>query len=457
MLWRVGALIMALITRLMCSDALAQEPSSAWKAGVASSTITPTVPQWMAGYGGRDHEAEGKLTELYAKALAVEDAAGERAVIISLDLCGIDRDFSLAVRARLEAQFGLALRQVALCCSHTHCGPVVGGNLMAMYFLSPEQEERVRGYTKELEEKVVAVAGQALANLQACRLSWAKGCETFAVNRRNNVEAEVPRLRAAGQLVGPVDYEVPVLAVRSPEGHVLAVLFGYACHATVMDFYLWSGDYPGFAQAALEEAYPGAAALFIAGCGGDQNPLPRRRPELAEEYGRRLAAAVGRTLEGVMVPVEGRLHTAYTEVDLPFDRLPTREELVEQTAASDRYLARRAKLLLAQIDSGQPLSQTYPYPVQVWQLGTGPTLVLLGGEVVVDYSLRLKAMLGEAATWVAAYANDVMAYIPSRQVLLEGGYEGGGAMVYYGLPTTWSPDVEQTVVHAVQHVYQQTR
>ena len=47
------------------------------------------------------------------------------------------------------------------------------------------------------------------------------------------------------------------------------------------------------------------------------------------------------------------------------------------------------------------------------------------------------------------YANDVMAYIPSLRVLKEGGYEGGGAMVYYGLPTVWGPAVEERIVTAV--------
>jgi len=448
--------IAAVFVSLICIPALAAQ-SASWKAGAAAVSITPTQPQWMAGYGGRDHEAEGKLIELYAKALALQDPGGQRALIITLDLCGIDRAFSLAVRERLEQSTGLSRQQIALCCSHTHCGPVVGTNLTAMYFLTAEQEQRVRQYTAELLEKVAAVAEQALAGLHDCTLSWGTGCETFAVNRRNNPEADVPALRAAGRLSGPVDYDVPVLAARSPEGRLLAVLFGYACHATVMDFYLWSGDYPGFAQAALEEAHPGAVALFFAGCGGDQNPLPRRRTELAETYGRRLAAAVGRVLDGVMLPIEGSLRTAYREVDLPFDRLPTRQELTEQAASSDRYVARRAQLLLARIDAGQALSSSYPYPVQVWQLGTGPALILLGGEVVVDYSLRLKSLLGTPGTWVAAYANDVMAYIPSRRVLLEGRYEGGGAMVYYGLPSVWAPEVEETVVRGVLELYQQTR
>jgi hypothetical protein len=79
------------------------------------------------------------------------------------------------------------------------------------------------------------------------------------------------------------------------------------------------------------------------------------------------------------------------------------------------------------------------------------TWVALGGEAVVDYALQLKKELGELGPlWVAGYSNDVMAYIPSLRVLKEGGYEGGGAMVYYGLPTVWSPRVEELIVAAVK-------
>ena len=42
-----------------------------------------------------------------------------------------------------------------------------------------------------------------------------------------------------------------------------------------------------------------------------------------------------------------------------------------------------------------------------------------------------------------------MAYIPSRRVLREGGYEGSGAMIYYGLPTVWAPAVENAIVEEV--------
>ena len=95
------------------------------------------------------------------------------------------------------------------------------------------------------------------------------------------------------------------------------------------------------------------------------------------------------------------------------------------------------------------MSQTYPYPIQTWRLGDGPTWITLGGEVVVDFSLRLKTELGPDDVWVAGYANDVMAYIPSLRVLREGGYEGGGAMRYYGQPSPWAEDVEELIIDEV--------
>jgi hypothetical protein len=154
-----------------------------------------------------------------------------------------------------------------------------------------------------------------------------------------------------------------------------------------------------------------------------------------------------------MSPVAGTLQASYAEIPLALDTLPTREQLQAQASDANRYVAMRARMLLEAIDAGQPLSPTYPYPVQRWQLGDGPQWYFLGGEVVVEYALRIKAEQGAERTWVAGYSNDVMAYIPSRRVLNEGGYEGGGAMVYYGLPTAWSPQVESQIVEEVRRQF----
>jgi hypothetical protein len=412
---------------------------------------------WMSGYSSRTKPAEGKLHDLWAKALVLEDAAGRRGVLVTMDLVGIPRDLSVAVCDELTKKYGLPREAIVLSVSHTHTGPVVRSNLIPMYDLDETHRKWVADYARGLSSKMVAVVGAALKNVAPAQIAWGTGKVTFAVNRRANTEADVPRLRETGQLKGPVDHDVPVLSVRDEQGRVRAVVCGYACHATVLSFYQWSGDYPGFALLALEKAYPGAVALFWAGCGGDQNPLPRRTVSLAEKYGRQLAESVTAVLNAPMTPLHGRLSAAYAEVDLPFADLPTRDQLLNDAAGPNRYIAARAKLLLEQLQKGGSLRGTYPYPVQVWQLRPDLTWVALGGEVVVDYSLRLKRELGLGKTWVAGYANDVMAYIPSLRVLKEGGYEGGGAMVYYGLPTVWGPRVEELIVAAVHKLVEKLR
>ena len=65
--------------------------AATWKAGTAKADITPKKPSWMAGYGGRTKESEGVLHPLWAKALALEDANGKRAVIIATDTLGMTR------------------------------------------------------------------------------------------------------------------------------------------------------------------------------------------------------------------------------------------------------------------------------------------------------------------------------------------------------------------------------
>ncbi|MCI0376920.1 MAG: neutral/alkaline non-lysosomal ceramidase N-terminal domain-containing protein [Gemmataceae bacterium] len=405
---------------------------------------------WMSGYSSRKAPAEGKLQDLYAKALVLEDAKGKRAVLVTMDLIGIGRDLAVPLCRNIEKELGIGRADITLSTSHTHCGPVVGDNLAPLYFLDEMQTRLVRDYADELTKKIVDVVGKATRNLAPAKLAWGMGTAGFAVNRRNNKEPDVPMLREAGLLQGPVDHDVPVLSVRDANDKLKAIVFGYACHATTLSFQQWCGDYPGFAQEELEKEHPGTVALFWAGCGADQNPLPRRTVALAEKYGHELATAVQKVIrEGKNLrPVPPRLATGYSEIELAFDNLPSREHLEAELRAKDKYKAARAALLLARLEKTGKLRQSYPYPVQVWQLGE-VTWVALGGEVVVDFSLRLKKEIAPDQTWVMGYANDVMAYIPSLRVLREGGYEGATAMVYYGQPTVWSPRVEESIVRAV--------
>ncbi|HRX78144.1 MAG TPA: neutral/alkaline non-lysosomal ceramidase N-terminal domain-containing protein [Pirellulaceae bacterium] len=440
---------------LASSFLLITDAEGGWEAGVAKANITPDTYMAMSGYGGRDNPADGKLTDLWAKAAVLKDAEGNRGVIISLDLVGIDRTVSQAICGDLQEKYGLERSQIAICTSHTHTGPVVGKNLGPLHYLiqTEQQQKLIDEYAITLQEKVVAVVGEALADVKPSQVRWGSGHATFAVNRRENKPYDkAPEWRTAGVLKGPIDHDVPVLSIQGEDGELRGVVFGYACHSTTLSVTQWSGDYPGYAQIELEASHPDCVAMFWAGCGADQNPLPRSTVELAKHYGRRLADAVDSVLlTHELLPVSDRLSTNYAEIDLPLAELPTKEQIEAATQSTNRYEVARAKMLLEQLASGKPLSPTYPYPVQTWRIGDEIQFVTLGGEVVVDYAVRLKAELSGTKTWVAGYANDVMAYIPSRRVLTEGGYEGGGAMVYYGLPTHWAPEVENAIIVEVHN------
>lgn len=442
------------LSELTCSLVFA-DGGTGWKAGVAKAVITPTEPLWMAGYGGRDHPAEGTYHDLYIRALALEDAQGRRGVVLSSDTLGISQPIYEEVVARLGKSHGLRREQIMLHASHTHCGPVLKAALYDTYPLEAEHIRAVEAYSEKLTGQIVETIAQALSRLEPARVSRGVGEVDFAVNRRTNREADVPMLRAQNLLMGPVDHSVPVLAVRKPDGALTAVVFGYACHNTVLSFYQWCGDYAGFAQYALEERHPGATALFTLGCGADQNPLPRRTVELAQEYGRRLADAVDDVLKDGLRPLSPQLETQIELTPLKLGALPADAELEKMAAEPANYRQRWASRLLKAKRGSQPLPTEYAYPVQAWRLGGEQLWITLGGEVVVDYSLRFKGEFGWE-TWVSGYCNDVMAYIPSYRVLLEGGYEGQSSMMVYGQPAErWAPDVEERIAAAVQRVVRQ--
>jgi hypothetical protein len=231
----------------------------------------------------------------------------------------------------------------------------------------------------------------------------------------------------------------------------MAIVFGYACHNTTCggDIYTLHGDYAGFAQIELEQHYPSAAAMFVQGCGADANPSPRGTLELARQHGNELAAAVSEAIKGHLRPVNGPLACACDTVPVAFAAPPTREDLQAQLTDKDVFRRWYAQEMLKALDRDGRLPSEYPYVASAWRFGRDLTLVALSGEVVVDYDLRLKKELGGDRLWVAGYCNDVFAYIPSRRVLEEGGYEAGGAMLYYIQPGPFAPSVEETIVAKV--------
>lgn len=453
--WVVAMLAAGFIS--IPSEAAAQKiDAETYQVGVAQIDITPDYPIRLSGFGFRRTESEGITQRIWAKALAIDDGLGEPGrvgepghvsarrpvVLITVDNCGVPAYLVDELAARLGKKVGLPRDHLCVTATHTHTAPMLKGMLATLFGqpIPKDHQERIDRYTAEFTDKLEQVAFAALADrkvAQPGQLFWGIGTVGFAANRRTKN--------------GPVDHDLPVLVVRDPKGKVRAIYVSYACHCVTLSNNKISGDWAGFAQEAIQDNFPGAVALVSIGCGADANPNPRGKGDdvdLARLQGTEIAREVKWLLAGYLAPVRGRISIARRSIDLPLTDLPDRSEW-ETRAKHQDAAGYHARVQLERLDRGEALKTKIDYPIQTWKFGDALAMIFLPGEVVVDYSLRLKHELDPHRIWINAYANDDPCYIPSERILREGGYEGGGAMIYYDVPGPFKPGLEEKIVSVV--------
>ena len=450
--WAVGVLCLALADG---TQATSVEGRPEYRVGLARVAITPKESLWMAGYVSRRKPSQGVLDDLYAHAMAVEDAGGRRAVLLAVDLCSLRTPTVNEVCRRIAERTGLERAQILINLSHTHSGPAVDLMDASFYPIPPDDRRKLEAYTERVKARLVDLAEAALRDLGPAKLAFGVGTATFFENRRG--------LDANGRYTGMrpnpknhTDRDVPVLRVTAPDGKVRAVVFGAACHNVTLGANLKiSSDYAGAARRTIEKELPGAQAIFVTGCGADANPHPRATADSeqwVERHGKSLGTEVLRVLSGSMQPVTGPVRTRFAWVDLPLEKAPSRQQL-EQMRRGPNWKSYVARLMLAALDRGEALPTQFTAPISMWQFGESLTLIGLPEETVSEYVPLLKRALGDKRLWIAGYCNDVSGYLPTAKILREGGYETRGL---FGPDIGWfAPQAEKAVVGAVCRLVQQ--
>lgn len=416
--------------------------------GVARVDITPTHPVRLSGYANRREEATRAAQPLWAKALAVSAKHDEPFLLLTVDNCGVPASLREAVLRRLQPA-GVTSERFALTFTHTHSAPCLTGALENIFAedVPPAHQANIDRYTRQLTDQLVQLGLAALADRKPARLEWASGKLRFAQNRRQLLD-------------GLVDHDFPLLAVRSPDGTLQALFASYASHTTTLggDFNESHGDWAGAAQVALEADHPGATALIALGAAGEciptgvrELPPPLRLAETTR-LGRTVADEVRRLLDRGLKPITAAPAGRVKSIDLPLQPLPSRAEWQARLTQTGPAVAYHARKNLARLDRGETLPTHVPYLVQAWSFGGELALVFLPGEVVGDYSLRLKREFDSDRFWFNAYTNAAPAYIPSRRVLALGQYEAVASTRYYDLPAPFAPEVEEMIVAAVHEV-----
>ena len=417
--------------------------------GVAKVDVTPTHPVVLAGYGGRTAEFEGIDTKLWARALVI----GERdpVAIVVLDNCGVPAAVKERVVSKLDDS-GVTSERLVVAVTHTHNAPSLVGYARILWAgrTSREQEERMERYTDFAASRMAEAVLAALQNREPAHLSWGQGRVTFGGNRR---VLERGQWRGFGHQRGaPVDHSLPVLAARNEAGELKVLWANYACHCTTVGGRNHiGGDWAGYANEAMETAFPGATTLMSIGCGADIGPQPGGGLQVAREHGEAIGAEVKRLLGDRMRTLASAPSVSGKSVSLPLVDPKPRSHW-EEMKGRGSFDGQLARSMLTRLDAGGAIPTHVSYPVTSWKFGTDLAMVFLPGEVVVDYAVRLNRELAWPRLWLTAWANDMPGYIPSRRVLAEGGYEADFSQVYYDQPGRYKPEVEDVVVAAVREV-----
>jgi hypothetical protein len=423
-----------------------------WGAGTASVVVTPDESTWLAGYAVRREPSKGMISDLRVEALALQDEAGNRLVIASMDIIAITKIIADPVIERLTAETGLRRHELILSATHTHYGPEFRPDKAVFFKIPPEYEAKIVPTANRLADALVTVIKRALLDIRPARLFARQTTAGFAHNRRRDgARGGNPSKEDT------LDQDVPVLdCIDAKTGDRRAIVFGYACHNTTIppEDGRYCADFAGFAKEQLERSYPGALAMFMTGCAADQNPEPRGSIELSRQYGKELGDAVEQSLGGPGREITDLMRIAVEDVPLAME--PVARDSIEKMLAAENDPPQKVKgkFLLEQLERGEPFITSYPAPLQVVRFGDALLMIAMSGETVVDWSIKFKRQFQYEGkiVWVSGYCNDMYGYIPSRRVQAEGGYEGGRANLWSWVPSPWTDDVEERITGAVNQL-----
>jgi neutral ceramidase len=427
------------------------------RAGWSRADITPPAGVDLCGFGGRAGPSQGVHDPLSAKALCVTD--GERRIaLITADLIGLDAGTVTEVRRRVGERFGREAPALMIACSHTHSGP----STPCLPFLGVPDPAYMESLIATLADLVV----KASSAMSEAEIAFGQAEVQVGINRRQRVEEG--RIVLGRNEDGTTAPYVDVL--RAQTGIGCAVLFSHTAHPVTLggDNLLISADWPGYAQHFVEEALgERCVALYGQGCCGNINSDPRGSFEIAEQQGRAVAEAVAKAAATLRPAADGAVGAASEVVELPLQDPPPLDEAQallafavrerDANAATDNHgmkltrqgLVAWGERLVALAEAGAT-HLTQPFEVQALRIAD-TAIVGLPGEVFVEYQHQIKACSPFAQTFVLAYANGNIGYVPTEEAFPQGGYEVDSAIKYYGT-TMLTPECEHVVVGGVRRL-----
>ena len=394
------------------------------KAGAACLDISPPLGTLIPGLF-HERRAETVHDPLNVRAFVLEGDDGAIAVAVC-DLIGVKRPYLDRARSRAAEATGLSPERILVCCTHTHTGAQTGDD----------------PYTEFVIGRIADAIREAWQKRTGSVVGWGVGNEDRAVfNRRYRMKDGSVRTNPGignpevASVAGPIDPDVGVLALETPQGDPIGLLANYALH------YVGGGDH----ERAVSADYFGCfsrlmrnmrggdfvAALSNGACGDINNhdvlggeTFANDRYQHTERVAARVAAEALWVWNGMTLSDEAPLGGKMQELTLEHKSPPSEEDIARAKeiegksggTMADRAFARRT---LRRLDEAGERTSTWVQALRVGDLA----LVGVPGELLVRLGMDIKRRSPFAQTTVLELANDSVGYLPDQEAFGEGGYE----------------------------------
>ncbi len=411
------------------------------RAGWAEIETTPPLGLPMGGRGPRFTPGREILDPLFAQATVLEDAEGRRTLWISVDLIGLAPVVAEPLRYDLSALTGIPLEAVILNYSHTHSGPMGGFEGYATRLPKPRE---LHAYDESLCRNIIQVALAAMHNLQPVTVTEFRGESAVGINRRR--KGPSGEMGMGPNPDGAHNPDLWLLDVAALEGGDRCVVFSYGCHPVIVYGYAWDGisaDYPGVCRNVLRsELGANVQCQFIQGLAGNVRPraladLSRGRfrkstPADTVAAGTKLARDVARTLRGKGGKLDLDIAAAQGRFLAPRDqaKIPPADHWRTLSDSNDELSRNLGSYWVERLDSGIPPVKAVPWPVGLIRLARGRRIAWIAGEVLAEWLDLVRDWLDDPDLIAWGYCQEGRGYLPTDELLPEGGYEVDRANTY---------------------------
>lgn len=420
------------------------EPRSRRSLAAVAGTadITPTTPVALAGSETRTGVFRAVSDSLEANALLLRHG-GRASVLVTVDLVFAGRELRSGIVRRLGA--ALPDDRLFLAASHTHFAPATDDRRPRLGRLDSD-------YLEQVCDRVAALVHRLLESpAQTAVLEYVHGEADHAVNRRRRVPWQLSRrgllidaVVAAPNPAGPREETVHLIRVASEAGAPIAVLWSYACHPVGYPLPLdVTSEYPGSVRRGLrQELRADLPVLFLQGFAGDIRPrVPARR--------RSASVLLKRAVLGPRFGPMGMTGWQEWTGSLTARVVAIAGQPAVRATEGEPRVARISKPLAEFVCEASPDRDVTFHAVA---LGTEIVIVGISAEVVTGYVDAVRRAFAPAAVIPVGYIDEVYGYLPTSQMLREGGYEASWFLEPFGLEGPVHAEVERHTVQAIDEL-----